>query len=133
MIKYLILSFQLLVATGLAQSNPNKDYGDKGPTIHANNIFRSEENHYRIKIPKKWTITKGNALGAEFNSQSESGTASLSIVVATLIDPPKFTAHDVPVDIVMKTIQSQTPTAKLLESEKQYLSNEKALYIKYSG
>ena len=36
-----------------------------------------------------------------------------------------------PVETLMQTITKNNPTSKLIESEKQYLSNEKALYIKY--
>lgn len=129
-------AFFLLIAVygtigSIAQSNPNKDYSDKTPTVNSNNIFRSTENHYRIKIPQKWTIGKGNSLGAEFNAKSKLGDASLNIIVANLGKAPKFSAHDVPVETIMKAIKSNNPSASLIESEKQFLSNEKAMYIKY--
>lgn len=127
---YLLLLLNLILIYCSAQ-NPNKDYSDKNPTVNGNNIFRSTENLYRIKIPKKWSLNKGNSLGAEFNSKSPLEDASLSIIVANLKTPPKFTAHDVPVEAIIESLKKNIPSTTLIESEKQFLSNEKALYIKY--
>lgn len=127
----LLVIVQFLMACVQGNNNPNKDYSNKTPVVNGNNIFRSEENFYRIKIPTGWKIAKGNSLGAEFNAESELGDASLSIVVATMENPPKFTAHDVPVVAVMNAIKKNNETSQFLESGKQYLSNEKALYVKY--
>lgn len=127
---YLLLLLNLTLIYCSAQ-NPNKDYSDKDPTVNGNNIFRSTENLYRIKIPKKWSINKGNSLGAEFNSKSPLEDASLSIIVANLKTPPKFTAHDVPVETIIESLKKNIPSTTLIESEKRFLSNEKAMYIKY--
>ena len=127
----LLIFAQVYVAFGQTPSNPNKDYSKSAPKVNGNSIFRSTENFYRIKIPNGWTINKGNSLGAEFNAMSESGEASLNIVVATMKDSPKFTSHDVPVNVLVNTLKEKNETVQLIESEKQYLSNEKALYIKY--
>ncbi len=125
---YLILLINYFNCSG---QSPHKDYSDKSPNVNDNNIFRSTENQYRIKIPENWSVNKGTSLGAEFNAKSELEDASLNIIVANLKTPPTFTAHDVPVETLMQTITKNNPTSKLIESEKQYLSNEKALYIKY--
>ena len=127
---YLLLFLNLTLISCSAQ-NPNKDYSDKNPTVNGSNIFRSTENLYRIKIPKKWSLNKGNSLGAEFNAKSPLEDASLSIVVANLKTPPKFTAHDVPAEAIIESLKKNIPSTTLIESEKQFLSNEKALYIKY--
>lgn len=79
----LLLALQVHLASGQGNNNPNKDYSNNTPVVNGNNIFRSEENFYRIKIPTGWKIAKGNSLGAEFNAKSELGDASLNIVVAT--------------------------------------------------
>jgi hypothetical protein len=126
-----LLLFLSLTFIYCSAQNPNKDYSDKSPTVNSNNIFRSTENLYRIKIPKKWSINKGNSLGVEFNSKSPLEDASLSIIVANLKTPPKFTAHDVPVETIIESLKKNVPSTTLIESEKQFLSNEKALYIKY--
>jgi hypothetical protein len=123
-----ILSLNILICSG---QEIHKDYSNKNPVVNDNNIFRSKENNYRIQIPINWSVNKGNSLGAEFNAKSEIGDASLNIIVATLTSPPKFTAHDIPSETLMQTIKKNNPSSILLESEKQYLSNEKALYIKY--
>lgn len=124
----LFMSFCSLVSFGQSSNN---DYSNKNPTVNGNNIFRSDENLYRIKIPQKWKINKGNSLGAEFNAKSPLEDASLSIIVANLKSPPTFTAHDVPVESIMKSVKANNPTSELIESEKQFLSNERAMYIKY--
>lgn len=126
---FLILNL-FTIMFGFAQ-NQFKDYSNENPHVNGNQIFRSTKNEYRIKIPKNWKISKGNSLGAEFNAKSPLEDASINMIVVNLKTLPKFSAHDIPINAIMETIRESVPSAKLIESEKQYLSNEKAMYVKY--
>ena len=108
-----------------------KDYSGQEPTLNANNIYRSETNKYRIKIPKGWKINRPNNIGVEFNAKDSMDVASMNIAITELDKPAKISAYDIPVDVIIQRTKTIHPTARLLKSEKLYLNNEECLLIKY--
>ncbi|MBC8458471.1 MAG: hypothetical protein H8D67_10800 [Deltaproteobacteria bacterium] len=111
-----------------------KDYSLIEPKVNDANIFRSEVNKYRIKLPRDWKINRGNSIGVEFNAISLFGLggASMNMVIATLDENAGISAHDIPVDGMINLLKNRYPGVKLIESKKMFLSNEKCLLIKYS-
>lgn len=108
-----------------------KDYSGQEPTLDTANVYRSETNKYRIKIPKGWKINRPNNIGVEFNVMHPMNTASMNVAIAEYDKPINISAYDIPVDKFIEQIKIKYPTASLLKSEKLHLSNEECLLIKY--
>ena len=108
-----------------------KDYSGQEPTLDTANVYRSETNKYRIKIPKGWKINRPNNIGVEFNAMHPMNTASMNVAIAEYDKPISISAYDIPVDKFIEQIKIKYPTASLLKSEKIHLSNEECLLIKY--
>lgn len=108
-----------------------KDYSGQEPTLNEANIYRSETNKYRIKIPIGWKINRPTNIGVEFNAMHPMNTASMNVAIAEYDKPINISAYDIPVDKFIEQIKINYPTASLLKSEKLHLSNEECLLIKY--
>lgn len=108
-----------------------KDYSGQEPTLDTANIYRSETNKYRIKIPKGWKINRPNNIGVEFNAMHPMNIASMNVAIAEYDKPINISAYNIPVDKFIEQIKITYPTASLLKSEKLRLSNEECLLIKY--
>ena len=108
-----------------------KDYSGQEPTLNEANIYRSETNKYRIKIPKGWKINRPNNIGVEFNAMHPMNIASMNIAIAEYDRPTNISAYDIPVDIMIQQTKTIYPTARLLKSERLHLNNEECLLIKY--
>lgn len=108
-----------------------KDYSGQEPTLNEANIYRSEINKYRIKIPKGWKLNRPNSIGVEFNAMHPLSKASMNIAITELDKPKNISAYDIPVDSMIQQLKIIYPTARLLESEKLHLNNEECLLIKY--
>ncbi|TXK45710.1 hypothetical protein FVR03_12235 [Pontibacter qinzhouensis] len=107
-----------------------KDYASLEPKVNGNNIYRSDINHYRIKIPKSWSINKPNSIGVEFNAVDPLGMATMNVHVTHFDNPPKKDAHDFPVSEALNGFKQIMPITILLESKKTYVNNLKCLHVK---
>lgn len=108
-----------------------KDYSGQEPALNDANIYRSETNKYRIKIPEGWKINRPNGIGVEFNATHPMEIATMNIAITEQDKPKNISAYDISVNKFIEQIKIMYPTARLLKSEKIYLNNEECLLIKY--
>ena len=95
-----------LAILGIGQNYTNnsqifKDYSKQEPKINGANIYRSEENKYRVKVPDGWSINRPNSIGVEFNSQHPFEIASMNILVGSSVEIKNISVYDIPVNRII--------------------------------
>ncbi|MER2996149.1 hypothetical protein [Pontibacter populi] len=136
--KIILLTLSILIALAvpaLSQDRKKngftvKDYTPQEPKVNENNIYRSNINHYRIKIPKGWIINRPNSIGVEFNATDSLKVATMNIHVTHFDKPIQKSVYDFPVDQAVTLLREGMPNTELIEGKKTYINNVESLLVK---
>jgi hypothetical protein len=107
-----------------------KDYTPLEPKVNENNIFRSNINQYRIKVPNGWIVSRPNSIGVEFNATDSLKVATMNIHITHFDIPINKSVYDFPVSKGVATLRESLPNTELIEGKKTYINNVESLLIK---